>query len=129
MEDKGLYPKYKVYKVETGEEVPFCFVLRPLKDESARKAIYAYAEHTPNEILSEELMQWMDEFGDKQCWDKNRAICERVGSKVCCCYCKIRHDCFESNEGKMCGLVESGEVMEIEECYRMEFGSGKEDSK
>lgn len=60
MEDKGLIVKYDVRKVDTGELVNNCFVLRPDKDEAAFTALKAYAEKTTNEELRKDINQWLD---------------------------------------------------------------------
>lgn len=79
-EDKGIYPKYVVFKhpdfipfwlegraapPEIGHSVPlelvgdFCFVLKPGSDRHARVAIAAYAQSVMEDkpLLGEELMQ------------------------------------------------------------------------
>lgn len=64
----GLYGKYKVTKVSTGEDVAICFVLRPDRDEHARAALRAYAEsiREENEELAMHLTTWMDEIEIEQ---------------------------------------------------------------
>jgi hypothetical protein len=64
----GLYAKYKVTKVSTGEDIRDCFVLRPDRDEHARAALRAYAEsiREENEELAMHLATWMDEIEIEQ---------------------------------------------------------------
>ncbi|MCG5251600.1 hypothetical protein [Brevibacillus agri] len=57
MENKGLYVKYDVRKVDTGELVNDCFVLRPDKDRAAFAALRAYAEQTTNDELRKDINQ------------------------------------------------------------------------
>lgn len=56
---KGLKTKYLVFKADTGERVGNCFVLRPDKDLAAVEAIRAYASATDNEILAEDIYNWV----------------------------------------------------------------------
>lgn len=60
MENKGLYVKYDVRKVDTGELVNDCFVLRPDKDRAAFAALRAYAEQTTNDELRKDINQQLD---------------------------------------------------------------------
>ena len=60
---EGLYGKYEV--TENGDPVPDCFVLEPETDKAARMAIRKYAEYTPNDGLSEDLIEWMDDLEGK----------------------------------------------------------------
>jgi len=113
-EKEGLYDKYKVYKADTDEEVKDVFVLRLSKDKAAREAVLKYADCIDNEILAWELRDWVMEFEDYKCID-NRRSCDKINSPVCCCYCKLRNECFDKDWG-MCYLVRSGEVLDIEEC-------------
>lgn len=58
--EKGLYEKYTLINNETGEEVQEnFFILKPEKDEAARKALLAYAEATDNEQLADDLRNWV----------------------------------------------------------------------
>jgi len=61
-EQKGLYTKYKVFKVDTGAEVGDCFVLRPDRDPVARIALRAYAGATDNPDLATDLELWLAEL-------------------------------------------------------------------
>ena len=53
----GLYKKYDVQR--DGESVDECFVLRPETDDAARSALVAYAQHTPNQELADDLWEWV----------------------------------------------------------------------
>ena len=55
----GLILKYDVKKIETGETVNNCFVLRPDKDPAAVTALRAYARATPNKALADDIMAWV----------------------------------------------------------------------
>lgn len=55
---RGLYSKYVVTK--DGKPIDGdCFVLRPDRDEAAREALRAYATHTRNQILSQDIRRWL----------------------------------------------------------------------
>lgn len=56
---KGLYVKYEVRKKEDGSIVDGCFVLRPDRDEAARRALMTYAAVTPNQKLAEDITAWL----------------------------------------------------------------------
>lgn len=56
--DEGLKIKYNVHKIEDGSIVNNCFVLRPDKDPAAFEALLAYAEHTENDVLREDIHMW-----------------------------------------------------------------------
>lgn len=56
----GLKVKYIVRKVDTGELVDECFVLRPQKDKAAIAALYAYADATENKVLAYDIRKWLD---------------------------------------------------------------------
>lgn len=58
-EDKGLHVKYIVTKVDTGETVNNCFVLRPDKDPAALAALKAYAYMTTNPDLAADIFGWI----------------------------------------------------------------------
>lgn len=55
---EGLTVKYRVYKARNGEPVENCFVLRPDKDSAAYHALIAYALHTDNETLRDDILAW-----------------------------------------------------------------------
>lgn len=111
-----MVEKYKVIRLADGKEVSGFFVLRPQNDPIARECIKLYAEKTDNEILKQELNEWMDEYGAKRCVDPTyKTICPKVQSPVCCCHCKIKDECFEEG-GDMCKFCESGQVIHVEEC-------------
>ncbi len=55
----GLRVKYDVKKVETGETVNNCFVLRPDKDPAAVVALRTYARVTPNKALADDIITWV----------------------------------------------------------------------
>jgi len=121
-QERGLYDKYKVIKIETNEEITDVFVLRPLKDLAARVAILAYARATKNSILARSLEEWMQEYDELACIDPARHRCEDVKSPVCCCHCQKRAQFFDEG-GLMCYLSLSGEVLSVEECkYWSEVG-------
>lgn len=56
----GLYPKYTVTNNRTGLEVYDCFVLKPMKDEAARKALLYYADICGNEVLKNDIKAWLN---------------------------------------------------------------------
>lgn len=60
MEEKGLYVKYVVKKIGSGELVENCFVLRPQKDPAARAALRSYAQATENKTLAADITRWLD---------------------------------------------------------------------
>ena len=57
--ERGIYIKYDVRKVETGEMVFDCFVLRPDRDAAARDALRFYAKVTSNRALAANLLDWI----------------------------------------------------------------------
>lgn len=61
--DRGLYEKYRVVKVDTGEIVEGCFVLRPEIDPAAKIALTEYAINTSNELLADDLFEWLEMLG------------------------------------------------------------------
>lgn len=113
--NKGIYPKYKVVKISTGEEIGAFFVLRPLRDKAAIKAIKTYAMETENKILARDLLEWLDGYEDKRCIDPSREFCDIANSPICCCECDILNSCIETGDIK-CFLAEEGLVRNIEEC-------------
>lgn len=62
---KGLYVKYIVRKIDTGEIVDGCFVLRPDRDPAARAALVAYAKTTENKKLADDIFAWLEEIKKK----------------------------------------------------------------
>ncbi len=58
----GLYGKYTVVKNSTGELVTDCFVLKPSKDETARKALLFYADNCKIPQLSDDIKEWLQEL-------------------------------------------------------------------
>lgn len=62
MSKDALYPKYKVIKNYTGENVDNCFVLKPDTDTAARIALKAYAEAVEIERpqLCKDLLLWLE---------------------------------------------------------------------
>lgn len=66
MENQGLYVKYDVRKVDTGELVNNCFVLRPDKDQVAVFALLAYAEMTSNRTLAADIYSWLNTLEPKR---------------------------------------------------------------
>lgn len=72
----GLCLKYDVIKVETGEKVNNCFVLRPDKDPAAVTALRAYARKTPNKALADDIIAWIGAYEQ----DKSRLaeVCDAV---------------------------------------------------
>lgn len=68
--NKGLYNKYQIIHRDTGEEVDGSyFVLNPVKDHVARKALEEYAKSTSNDNLRSDLLAWMETMPDLQCCD------------------------------------------------------------
>lgn len=59
----GLILKYDVKKIETGEPVENCFVLRPDRDPAAVAALRAYARATPNKALANDILGWVGAGG------------------------------------------------------------------
>jgi hypothetical protein len=59
MKEQGLHVKYNVTKVDTGELVGNCFVLRPDKDEVAIKSIEAYVAAIQNTELAYDILEWI----------------------------------------------------------------------
>lgn len=66
-EARGIYGKYHVVKVETGEVVEDCFVLRPVKDINAVHALYGYAAclecDSPGNPLSKDIREFLGRIG------------------------------------------------------------------
>lgn len=58
----GLYSKYTVVNNSTGELVTDCFVLKPLKDKTARKALLFYADNCKTPQLSADIKEWLQEL-------------------------------------------------------------------
>lgn len=60
-DQRGLYPKYKIIKNETGEEVENAFVLKPETDVHARTALMIYAQQVRDENprLALEIEYWI----------------------------------------------------------------------
>lgn len=59
----GLYRKYVVTNLETGEHVNDCFVLRPDRDLLARHVLRNYAKLAGG-VLGRELNIWLDAMED-----------------------------------------------------------------
>ncbi len=59
---KGLFTKYSVTNIETGEAVEGVFVLKPETDLHARRALLSYAESTDfeNPTLATDLRAWVN---------------------------------------------------------------------
>ena len=57
---RGLYDKYRVTRKDgkDGKDIGPYFVLEPETDRAACAALYAYALHTDNERLKNELIDW-----------------------------------------------------------------------
>ena len=62
MSKNGLKLKYNVTKIDTGEPVGDCFVLRPTKDPAALQALIAYAIFTENKDLAQDISDWVREI-------------------------------------------------------------------
>lgn len=62
MAQQGLYPKYRITNVQTGQEVEGAFVLKPETDKHARIALAAYAESArgENNALARDLIAWLE---------------------------------------------------------------------
>ena len=61
--EKGLYKKFSVINIETGEEVQEqTFTLNPQTDPIAKSALMHYANETPNEALSRDLKIWLQDL-------------------------------------------------------------------
>ena len=61
-EPNGLYGKYRVFKHPSGEAVNDCFVLRPVKDKAARKALGTYAVSGVAPELCKDLVAWIEKL-------------------------------------------------------------------
>jgi hypothetical protein len=59
---RGLYEKFHVTKVSTGETIEDCFVLRPERDHAALAALRAYALWTDDLQLENDLRTWIYEL-------------------------------------------------------------------
>ncbi len=57
--ERGIYTKYEVRKIISGDIVEECFVLRPQKDLAARDALLKYAQTTKNSALAQDIMTWI----------------------------------------------------------------------
>lgn len=62
MVNEGLKIKYNVTKVENGQPVNDCFVLRPTKDNCAKEALLKYAEVTDNKALAQDIVIWLEDI-------------------------------------------------------------------
>lgn len=60
MGEKGLYKKYQVKKLSTGEEVEGVFILKPYTDPIAIAALQRYAELTSDKLLSQQIEGWIE---------------------------------------------------------------------
>jgi hypothetical protein len=60
--ERGLYVKYDVTKVSSGEVVEDCFVLRPDRDPAAIVAVREYARVTKNPKLAADILSWIGDF-------------------------------------------------------------------
>lgn len=63
---KGLIVKYDVRKVDTGELVNNCFVLRPDKDPAAIDALVEYARSTDNVELKRDIVAWLKQVTGRE---------------------------------------------------------------
>lgn len=114
---EGLYDKYVVYRRGTKQKVAPVFVLKPDKDPAALEALKAYAKATKNELLADQLMEWVKEFDEHACIGNQHkgGNCPKAKSPVCCAYCPLHSQCFDEF-GIMCYYVYTGDVASIEEC-------------
>lgn len=63
-QQKGLYPKYTLINNETDKpEQGEYFILKPLEDPAAIKALEVYAEHTHNKLLANDIYDWLVSLG------------------------------------------------------------------
>ena len=61
-EPARLYGKYQVRHTDRSSLSPgFVFVLRPDRDRAAYQALMAYADHTDNDVLRDDLYQWLED--------------------------------------------------------------------
>ena len=86
---KGLKAKYLVFKADTGEMVDNCFILRPDKDASAVEALRAYANATDNEILAEDIYNWVGKGKPAHSWI---SVKNRLPSKDGCYLVAVNDD-------------------------------------
>lgn len=86
---KGLKAKYLVFKADTGEMVDNCFTLRPDKDASAVEALRAYANATDNEILAEDIYNWVGKGKPAHPWI---SVKNRLPSKDGCYLVAVTDD-------------------------------------
>ena len=77
----GLKEKYLVFKADTGEKVENCFVLRPDKDSAAVVALRAYAEAADNDILANDIYNWVGK--DNNVPSKWIPVAERLPKGEC----------------------------------------------
>jgi len=69
MDDKkGLYRKFEVRSVRTGEYIPSTFVMLPEKDPAAVVALRQYALNIrpENPVLSADILHWMETIVEKE---------------------------------------------------------------
>nr|WP_145401711.1 hypothetical protein [Paenibacillus xylanexedens] len=65
-EDRGVYSKYTIIDNETGEQaLGEYFVLNPIKDYAARKALMEYANSTKNQQLAMDISIWVSSLDSK----------------------------------------------------------------
>lgn len=63
-QQRGLYPKYTLINNETGKKaVGEYFILKPQEDPAAVKALLAYADHTSNRLLANDIRDWLARLG------------------------------------------------------------------
>ena len=74
MEKQGLYSKYTITKNSTGEEIQDAFVLKPLTDKHARKALRTYANsvRSENPDLARDLDAWLIGIGTEESIHEDR---------------------------------------------------------
>jgi hypothetical protein len=71
MDDKkGLYRKFEVRSVRTGEYIPSAFVMLPEKDPAAVVALRQYALNIEpeNPVLSADILHWIGTIVEKEKW-------------------------------------------------------------
>lgn len=112
----GFYDKYSVYNNWTGERKDAVMVMYPFKDKSAIDAIKAYEKSTNNLFLKRDIVEWMKEFEEHACGNKNRENCKIAQSPVCCAHCELYEECFPHSPISLCPIVVDGTVSDIGEC-------------
>lgn len=80
---KGLVAKFDVFRHGSGEQIfGSLFVLLPEKDSSARQALAEYANHTQNQVLSDDIKNWIGNMPWNPICDNDAYKCPHCGNEV-----------------------------------------------